>query len=97
MTQPQANQNPARVPTIPVDENSELAPTEVPSLSPVDEMMRVQRGQRHRLVMRQHNNGQPIRNRPKPDPEKVKLLRKLVKRIRRGVPVRLADLAVLGI
>ena len=87
MTQPQANQ----VPTLPrqivvddIDEQSDKAPARDPARMLVDELVRTQRTQAHRLVPFQPNHGLPIRNQPKPPAEAIKQFRKTLKKRRRA-------------
>jgi hypothetical protein len=60
---------------------------ERPAPNPVDAITQLQRERRHRLVPFQPNYGQPIVNGPKPDAAVLKALRKIQKRIRRGLPI----------
>ncbi len=82
---------PTLLPTLPdvSDENILLLPSEPPK--PVSEgqaIMEQQRAFRHRLVPFQENlKGRPMRNPPKPPEDKIRAMRKMIKRIKRGLPI----------
>ncbi len=84
--------NLAFVPTFDPEDPSDVSVVELPASSPslpnpADAVMQCQREWRNRLVLVQHAQGEPIRNRPQPPPPVIKMLRKLLKRRKRGLPL----------
>ncbi len=72
------------VPTLPITEDVLLLPDTSPKPpNPADEVMRAQRGFRHRLVPFQKGTGEPIVNAPKRPAQEIKILRKINNRIKR--------------
>ncbi|MGO9115743.1 MAG: hypothetical protein ACLP9L_41585 [Thermoguttaceae bacterium] len=83
MSDPQPN-----LPTLPADVDVMITLPDAPATAPnpVDEIRRMQRGFRRRLVPFQKSKA-PFRKPPALPADKVKAFRKLVKRLKRGLPI----------
>jgi hypothetical protein len=90
------NEHKVSIPAFASDVDVLVLSDERPVPNPVDAIYAQHRGYRHRLVPFEPNYGQPIVNPPKPDPATIKLHRKMLKRLRRGLPIGKPPVIVPG-
>jgi hypothetical protein len=76
------------LPTLAADIEIDLLPDRAPAApNPADLIVQAQRAFRSRLVQFQKGQGIPFRNPPKPPADVVKAQRKMLKRLKRGLPL----------